>query len=138
MKPKEKVRFAAANVFADLGFDNPEEEPARADLAAKVDARPSGLDGTQKEIGRKLGLGQSEVSDLMRGRYGRFSIERLLRILTRLGCRVDVKVTAPRRRRPIDDQGRVSRGFRHHARTAPAVAIGSGYRWFHRSAEGPP
>ena len=33
----------------------------------------------------------------MRGRYGRFSIDRLLRILTKLGCKVDLKVTAPKR-----------------------------------------
>jgi hypothetical protein len=37
----------------------------------------------------------------MRGRYGRFSIDRLLRILTRLGCKVDVKVTAPRRHNAV-------------------------------------
>lgn len=97
MTAKEKVRFGSANLFADLEFENPEEELIRADLAAKVDALLSDLEGTQKEIGRKLGLGQSEVSDLMRGNYGRFSIDRLLRILTKLGCKVDLKVTAPRR-----------------------------------------
>jgi predicted XRE-type DNA-binding protein len=97
MTAKEKVRFGSANLFADLEFENPEEELVRADLAAKVDALLSGLEGTQKEIGQRLGLGQSEISDLMRGRYGRFSVDRLLRILTRLGCRVDLKVTAPRR-----------------------------------------
>lgn len=97
MTAKEKVRFGSANLFADLEFENPEEELIRADLAAKVDALLSDLEGSQKEIGRKLGLGQSEVSDLMRGRYGRFSIDRLLRILTKLGCKVEVKVTAPRR-----------------------------------------
>jgi|SRR5688572_6382074 len=97
MRTKEKVRFGSANVFADLEFENPEEELIRADLAAKVDALLSDREGTQKAIGQRLGLGQSEVSDLMRGRYGRFSIDRLLRILTRLGCKVDLKVTAPRR-----------------------------------------
>lgn len=70
---------------------------SRADLAAKVDALLSDLEGNQKEIGQRLGLHQSEVSDLMRGRYGRFSIDRLLRILTKLGCKVDLKVTAPKR-----------------------------------------
>ena len=97
MRTKEKVRFGNANVFADLEFENPEEELIRADLAAKVDALLSDLEGTQKAIGQRLGLGQSEVSDLMRGRYGRFSIDRLLRILTKLGCKVDLKVTAPKR-----------------------------------------
>jgi predicted XRE-type DNA-binding protein len=97
MRAKEKVRFGSANIFADLEFENPEEELIRADLAAKVDALLSDLEGNQKEIGQRLGLHQSEVSDLMRGRYGRFSIDRLLRILTKLGCKVDLKVTAPKR-----------------------------------------
>jgi predicted XRE-type DNA-binding protein len=97
MKSKEKVRFGSENVFADLGFENSEEELVRANLALKVDALLSGLEGTQKEIGQRLGLGQSEVSELMHGRYGRFSIDRLLRILTKLGCKVDVKVTTPKR-----------------------------------------
>ncbi len=97
MTTKEKVRFGSANLFADLEFENPEDELIRADLAAKVDALLSDLEGTQKEIGRKLDLGQSEVSDLMRGKFGRFSIDRLLRILTKLGCKVDLKVPAPRR-----------------------------------------
>ena len=97
MRAKEKVRLGRANVFADLEFENPEEELIRADLAATVDALLSNLEGTQKAIGQRLGLGQSEVSDLMRGRYGRFSIDRLLRILTKLGFKVDLKVTAPKR-----------------------------------------
>ncbi len=97
MRAKEKVRFGSANIFADLEFENPEEELIRADLAAKVDALLSDLEGNQKEIGQRLGLHQSEISDLMRGRYGRFSIDRLLRILTKLGCKVDLKVTAPKR-----------------------------------------
>jgi predicted XRE-type DNA-binding protein len=100
MKRKQTdIHYSRTNLFADLGFENPDEELMRAKLAARVDKLLSNLGGTQKELARTLGLGQSEISDLVRGRYGRFSIERLLRILTRLGCKIEVSVSAPTPRR---------------------------------------
>ncbi len=49
MRAKEKVRFGSANVFADLEFENPEEEVIRAGLAAKVDTLLSDLEGNQRK-----------------------------------------------------------------------------------------
>jgi predicted XRE-type DNA-binding protein len=86
----------SGNVFADLGF--PLEEGAilrmRADLL--VDLRKyiekKGL--TQVEAAKVLGVGQSSVSGLVRGKWRKSSLEMLITLATRAGMRVSVRLAA--------------------------------------------
>lgn len=52
--------------------------------------RDSGV--TQSEAAELLGIQQSRVSDLLRGKIGRFSIDMLVKLLARTGRGVEVKV----------------------------------------------
>ena len=80
------------NVFADLGLSHPEERLRKADLACEL-AKVIRLQGiTQKEAASILGITQSQVSDVLRGRLKHFSIERLIRLLEQMGCQVEIKV----------------------------------------------
>jgi predicted XRE-type DNA-binding protein len=69
MKTREKIRVKAGggNVFADLGFPNPEREQLKAGLTLQIFRliRARGL--TQKQAGVVLGIQQPHVSSLMRG-----------------------------------------------------------------------
>jgi predicted XRE-type DNA-binding protein len=104
---KRKTRIPAkegtGNVFADLGFVNPEREQLKARLTLQIYRliRERGL--TQAEAGEILGIKQPHVSGLMRGQSGAFSVERLMDFLTALGQDVEITVR-PRRKR----QGAVS------------------------------
>ncbi len=87
---------SSGNVFADLGF-SPEEAAIlrmRADLMAKLRKVIKARKLTQTEAARLLGVSQSRVSDLVRGKWEKFSLEMLITLATRAGLRVHIKTAA--------------------------------------------
>ena len=86
---KEKVTRSSGNVFVDMGF--PAEEAAvlamRADLMAKLRLQIERSGWTQMDASKQLGIAQSRVSDLMRGKWEKFSLDMLVTIAARAGRR---------------------------------------------------
>jgi predicted XRE-type DNA-binding protein len=105
MRKDIRVYEGSENVFADLGVRDPEDSLVRAKLVKQIVeiVRKKGL--RQNEIGDILGVDQSKVSKLVRGRISGFTSDRLLRFLNRLGCDVKIEVRRPRRARA---RGKVS------------------------------
>jgi predicted XRE-type DNA-binding protein len=95
MSEKERFVASSGNVFADLGFDDPEAEMARAELAIQIRKAIEERGITQANAGAILGIDQPKVSLLMRGRTSGFSLERLMTLLNRLGCEVEINVYPP-------------------------------------------
>jgi predicted XRE-type DNA-binding protein len=84
------------NVFLDLGF--PPEEAVilamRADLMARLRLLIQERGWTQKETAERLKVGQSRVSDLVRGKWDKFSLDMLITLATRAGLKLDLKLAA--------------------------------------------
>lgn len=93
---KEKITRSSGNVFTDLGF--PPEEAAilamRADLMAQLRLAVEKRDWTQVEAAKVLGISQSRVSDLMRGKWDKFSLDMLVTLATRAGLHCELKLAA--------------------------------------------
>jgi predicted XRE-type DNA-binding protein len=87
-----KATAGSDNIFADLGFANPEEELLKAKLIRELRAIIKRRKLTQIKAAELLGLKQPDVSALVTGRVGKFSIDRLVRCLDRLNYRVDVVI----------------------------------------------
>ena len=87
-----EVTKGSTNVFADLGFENPEEMATRAELTYRIYTiiKERGL--KQKEAAAILDLAPPEVSSLMKGKFNDFSIDRLFRLLTRLDQVVTIQI----------------------------------------------
>ena len=87
MSKKIKITRSSGNVFIDLGF--PPEEAAvltmRADLMATLRTLIIERGWTQQEAARKLEIGQSRVSDLVRGKWEKFSLDMLITLAARVG-----------------------------------------------------
>ena len=98
MSTAKKVTESSGNVFADLGFANPEEELLKAKLVREIRAIIKRRKLTQTKAAVVLGLKQPDVSALVTGRVGKFSIDRLVRCLDRLDYKVDIVVRQKRRR----------------------------------------
>ena len=49
---------------------------------------------TQVEAAKRLGIGQSRVSDLVRGKWEKFSLEMLITLEARIGRKVRVELAA--------------------------------------------
>jgi len=90
MSNDEKGTVGSGNVFADLGLANPEEELPKAKLIREIMAIIKRRRLTQAAV--MLGLKQPDVSAIVTGRVGKFSIDRLVRCLNRLDCKVDLVV----------------------------------------------
>ncbi|MSO73473.1 MAG: XRE family transcriptional regulator [Rhodospirillaceae bacterium] len=84
------------NVFAVLGLRDPDDLLARAELTRQIYNALKARGLSQEKAGELLGLKQPDVSLLMRGRYSRFSTDRLLHLLTRLGRNIEIVVHNPR------------------------------------------
>ena len=99
MKRNNKIRVkeGSGNVFADLGFPNPEREQLKAHLTLQIYRLIKHRGLTQAEAGELLGIKQPHVSGLMRGHSGNFSVERLMSFLTALGQDVEITVRPTRK-----------------------------------------
>jgi predicted XRE-type DNA-binding protein len=94
------VTRGSGNVFADLGFPNPEEHLAKAQLVSLIDDVIRERKLTQRQAAKLLGVDQPKVSRILRGRFAGFSTHRLMDFLTSLGCDIDILVKpSPRSRK---------------------------------------
>ncbi len=98
-KARTIVEESSGNVFADLGFPNPEREKLKAHLTLQIYRTIKDRGLTQTAAGEILGIKQPHVSSLMRGQSGSFSVERLMEFLTALGQDVHVTVGPKRAER---------------------------------------
>jgi predicted XRE-type DNA-binding protein len=94
---RTKVRESSGNVFADLGFPNPQREQLKARLTLQIYRLIKDRGLTQAKAGEILGIRQPHVSGLMRGMSGNFWVERLMDFLAALGQDVEITVRPTRR-----------------------------------------
>ena len=95
-KRRIEVEAGTGNVFADLGYADAKERTLKVELALEVNRLLRQRKLTQARAAELLGIVQPHVSDLVRYRLNRFSVERLMDFLTRLGRDVEIRI-APRR-----------------------------------------
>ncbi len=93
-----EVVEGSGNVFADLGFANPELELLKSTLLQRITAVIRERKLTQVKAAEILGLDQPKISGLLHGRFGGYSVDRLLRFLIALDQDVHVVVKARPRR----------------------------------------
>jgi predicted XRE-type DNA-binding protein len=92
----EEALNSCGNVFTDLGFSADEAAilQMRADLMAKLRKVIKARKLTQAKAAKLLGVSQSRVSDLVTGKWEKFSLEMLITLATRAGLHVTVKTAA--------------------------------------------
>jgi predicted XRE-type DNA-binding protein len=95
----QTVTRGSGNIFADLGLPDADEHMLKARVVMFIDKRIAQLGLTQQAAADRMGISQSDVSKMLRGRFENFSLERLLRLVRLLGSDVEIKVTTRRRQR---------------------------------------
>ncbi|MBF0143413.1 MAG: XRE family transcriptional regulator [Magnetococcales bacterium] len=90
------ITESCGNIFLDLGF--PPEEAAllamRADLMTRLSDLIDAKGLTQVEAAKILGVSQSRVSDLVCGKWERFSLDTLVTLALRAGMQVEMNLAA--------------------------------------------
>lgn len=82
----------SGNIFADLGFEAPEEELARAELAHRVATIIEDRELTTAGAATITGINAAEVVALMRGHLDGFSLDGLAHCLVALDQDVEIVV----------------------------------------------
>lgn len=90
------ITESSGSVFADLGFEPPEAAilEMRASLLSDLRTYLQSSGMTQAEAAEKLRIAQSRVSDLMRGKWEKFSLEMLITLEARVGRKVTLELAA--------------------------------------------
>lgn len=92
------IKAGTGNVFVDLGYADAKERTLKVQLAFEVNKVLKERQLTQAQAAELLGIAQPHVSDLVRYRLNRFSVERLMQFLTLLGKDVEIRIaTRPAR-----------------------------------------
>jgi predicted XRE-type DNA-binding protein len=93
MKSKQlDVVRGSGNVFRDLGHANPDVQQMKAILAAEI-IRMLDREGlTVRAAHRRTGIAAADFSRIRNADLGRFTLDRLVSIINRLGSRVEVKL----------------------------------------------
>jgi predicted XRE-type DNA-binding protein len=88
------------NVFVDCGFPPAEAENLRirAKMMMALTAYIQDRKITQSRAARVMGVSQPRISDLIRGKIGRFTIDTLVNMLNAAGLRIALDITAGRRK----------------------------------------
>ena len=94
-----KIRRSSGNVFRDLGFSAAESENLRlrSDLMTELGKVIKRRRLTQARAAALFGVSQPRVSDLVRGRIERFSVDSLVAMLGNSGARIELVVRSRRR-----------------------------------------
>ena len=93
---KKKTTKSSGNVFVDLGFDQAEAAvlQLRANLMSDLRLYNEKQKLTQAQAAKRLGIAQPRVSDLVRGKWDKFSPGMLITLEARLGRTVRVEFAA--------------------------------------------
>jgi len=100
MKPEEPMDAVrgTGNVFRDLGSKNPDADQFKAILATEIIKALDRERLTVRQANARTGIAAADFSRIRNADLGRFTVDRLMAILNRLGSRIEVKVRVRRER----------------------------------------
>ena len=93
---KLEVARGSGNVFLDLGHKNADSEQVKAILAAEIIKALDREHLTVRAAHGRTGIAAADFSRIRNADLGRFTVDRLMSILNRLGSRVEVKIRVHR------------------------------------------
>lgn len=95
MKPQREpiaVEAGSDNIFADLGLPNAEETQLKSQIVIVLHRLMKAQKMTQTAAARLVGIGQPDLSHILRGQFRGYSVERLMRMLTAFEHDVEITV----------------------------------------------
>ncbi|MDE0333219.1 MAG: helix-turn-helix transcriptional regulator [Nitrospinae bacterium] len=89
------------NVFEDLGLPDADELILKAELLREITDTIESRGLKQKDLMKLLDIKQPEASYLMNEKLSRFSRERLIDYMVKLGMTVELRVKKPKKNAPL-------------------------------------
>ena len=92
MEKAAKITHTSRNIFADIGIPNPEVHALKAQLVMRMIQVMRARKLTQVAAAKIMKLKQPDVSNLIRGQFRGYSLERLVELLRALDQEVEIVV----------------------------------------------
>jgi predicted XRE-type DNA-binding protein len=89
---KLEVIHGSGNVFRDFGHENADSEQLKAILAAEIIKKLDAEGLSVRKAQARTGIDSGDFSRIRQVDLSRFTVDRLMMIVNRLGSRVDVSV----------------------------------------------
>ena len=89
-KRNAEIEIGTGNVFEQLGLPNPDERLRKARLMSVINDELKRRGFSQKDAAEATGLHQADISRIQHGHGVRYSTDRLLNVLARLGIDVEI------------------------------------------------
>jgi predicted XRE-type DNA-binding protein len=103
MKSEElEIVRGSGNVFRDFGYENADVEQLKALLAAEIVRALDRESLSVRAAHSRTGIAAADFSRIRNADLERFTVDRLMTIINRLGSRVEVKVKLRPRERVED------------------------------------
>lgn len=96
MNTKPSVVRGSGNAFRDLGHKNADTEQIKAILAAEIIKVLDREELSVRGAHGRTGIAAADFSRIRHADLGRFTVDRLMSIINRLGSRVEMTVTVRR------------------------------------------
>jgi predicted XRE-type DNA-binding protein len=103
-KRRPKVEVGSGNIFADLGLPDAEEMLLKSTIVIELGRLIKQRKLTQTAAAKLIGIGQADLSKILRGRFRGYSEAKLMRMLTAFDQ--DVEITT-RPHRKTGEAGRI-------------------------------
>lgn len=97
-KRRSKVEVGSGNVFVDLGLPDAEDLLLKSQIVVELHRLIKVRKLSQTAAAKRIGIGQPDLSNVLRGRFRGYSAERLMRMITAFDQDVDI-IVRPRRRK---------------------------------------
>lgn len=90
------VHESTGDVFQDLGFTSGDSEKLRikTKLMSTIEAYIAEKGLTQAQASELMGVSRPRISDLVRGKLDKFTIDALVDMLSRVGFQVEITTSA--------------------------------------------
>lgn len=98
-EPIQVVR-GSGNVFRDFDYPDADVRQAKAIMGAQIIKILDKEALSTRQAEAKTGISHSEFPRIRRAKFGRFTIDRLMAILYRLGQQVEISVDVHPRKKP--------------------------------------
>lgn len=83
----------SGNVFRDLGFDDADLRQAKALMAAQIIKILDERGWSTRQAEQETGINHADFSRIRSTNLGRFTLDKLMAVLTKLGQEVELSVT---------------------------------------------
>jgi len=97
MKPELEVIHGSGNVWRDFGYPDADIRQAKSTIAAQIIGILDNRELSTREAARRTGYAAADFSRIRNADYGRFTLDRLIRILYSLDRELEVTLAIQNR-----------------------------------------